>query len=119
MIWHSSPWILPGFIGLTMGAVALAISFMWVELAILKVPSLEFVGATLALIGVLWLVGAMRLALVKWSNNYALRASSGTQPSSMSCSERCVGGSRARAGEAWRRTSQSLSSPARLTAVST
>ena len=59
-----------------MGAVTLAISFMWVELAILKVPSLEFVGATLALIGVLWLVGAMRLALVKWSNSYALRASS-------------------------------------------
>ena len=76
MIWEGSPWILPGLVGLTIAAAGLTISLTWVELAILNVGSLEFVGATFAMIGLLWLVGAMRLALVKWSNNYALRASS-------------------------------------------
>src|SRR5882762_6180050 len=76
VIWEGSPWILPGLVGLTIGFAALAISLTWVELAILQVGSLEIVGATLALIGSLWLVGAMRLASVKWSNHYALRGSS-------------------------------------------
>jgi hypothetical protein len=76
VIWEGSPWILPGFVGLTVGAAALAISLTWVELAILRVGSFEFVGATLAPIGVLWLFGATKLALVKWSNHYALRRSS-------------------------------------------
>lgn len=76
VIWQGSPWILPGLVGLSVGAVALAISLTWVELAVLKVSYLEIVGATYALIGLLWLVGATRLALVKWSNRYALRGSS-------------------------------------------
>jgi uncharacterized membrane protein YdbT with pleckstrin-like domain len=63
-------------VGRTIGAAALAISLMLVELAILRVSSLEFVGATFALIGALWLFGATKLALVKWSNHYALRGSS-------------------------------------------
>jgi hypothetical protein len=62
--------------GLTVGAAALAIFLTWVELAILQVGSLEIVGATYAAIGLLWLVGATRLASVKWSNHYALRGSS-------------------------------------------
>ena len=76
VIWEGSPWILPGLVGLTIGFAALAISFMWVELAILQVGSLEIVGASYAVIGLLWLVGATRLASVKWSNHYALRGSS-------------------------------------------
>jgi len=76
VIWEGSPWILPGLVGLTIGFAALAISLTWVELAILQVGSLEIVGATYAVIGLLWLVGATRLASVKWSNHYALRGSS-------------------------------------------
>jgi len=76
VIWEGSPWILPGLVGLTIGFAALAISLTWVELAILKVGSLEIVGATFALIFLLWLVGAMRLGLDKWSSHYALRGSS-------------------------------------------
>jgi hypothetical protein len=76
VIWEGSPWILPGLMGLTIGAAALAISLTWVELAVLQVGSLEIVGATYAVIGLLWLVGATRLASVKWSNHYALRGSS-------------------------------------------
>ena len=76
VIWEGSPWILPGLMGLTIGFAALAISLTWVELAILQVGSLEIVGATYAVIGLLWLVGATRLASVKWSNHYALRGSS-------------------------------------------
>ena len=76
VIWEGSPWILPGLVGLTIGFAALAISLTWVELAILQVGSLAIVGATYAAIGLLWLVGATRLASVKWSNHYALRGSS-------------------------------------------
>ena len=76
VIWEGSPWILPGLMGLTIGAAALAISLTWVELAILQVGSLEIVGATYAVVGLLLLVGATRLASVKWSNHYALRGSS-------------------------------------------
>jgi hypothetical protein len=76
VIWEGSPWVLPGIVGLTIGAVALVISLTWVELAILNVGSLEIVGATYALIGLLWLFGATRLELLKWSNHYALRRSS-------------------------------------------
>jgi hypothetical protein len=76
VIWEGSPWILPGLVGLTIEAVALTIFLTWTELALLKVGSIEIVGATYALIGLLWLTGATRLALVKWSNHYALRGSS-------------------------------------------
>jgi uncharacterized membrane protein YdbT with pleckstrin-like domain len=76
VIWEASPWILPGLIGVTIAAVALLISLTWVELAILRVGSLYIVGATYLLIGLFWLVRAMRLALVRWSNHYALRGSS-------------------------------------------
>ena len=76
VIWEASPWILPGLIGVTIAAVALLISLTWVELAILRVGSLYIVGATYLLIGLFWLVRAMRLSLVRWSNHYALRGSS-------------------------------------------
>jgi len=76
VIWEGSPWILPGVVGLTIEAVFLAISLTWVELAILRVGSLEIVGATYAAIVFVWLVGATKLASVKWSNHYTLRGSS-------------------------------------------
>jgi hypothetical protein len=76
VVWEASPWVLPGLVGITVEALAIAISLAWVELAILKVGSFDTVGATLALISLFWLFGAVRLALVKWSSHYALRGSS-------------------------------------------
>jgi membrane protein implicated in regulation of membrane protease activity len=76
VIWEGSPWIAPGLVGVTIESVALAISLTWVELAVLQVGSLYLVGATYLLIGLFWLIRAVRLALVRWSNHYALRGSS-------------------------------------------
>jgi len=76
LIWEGSPWILPGLVGVTIESLALLISLTWVELAILRVGSLYIVGATYLLIGLFWFVGALRLALARWSNHYALRGSS-------------------------------------------
>jgi uncharacterized membrane protein YdbT with pleckstrin-like domain len=76
VFWEGSPWILPALVGLTVVSVALVISLTWVELAILRVGSFYIVGATYLLIALFWLVRALRLALVKWSNHYALRGSS-------------------------------------------
>ncbi len=76
VIWEGSPWILPGLVGRSLEAVALAVSLTWLELAVMKVGSLYIVGATYLLIGLFWVVGATRLALVSWSNHYALRESS-------------------------------------------
>jgi hypothetical protein len=76
VIWEGSPWVLPGLVGVTIESLALVISLTWVELAILRVGSFYIVGATYLLIGVFWLVRALRLELLRWSNHYALRGSS-------------------------------------------
>jgi uncharacterized membrane protein YdbT with pleckstrin-like domain len=70
----------PGLIGLTIGVVALAALLSWVEFVagvgfsrFASVPLLVWTfGATSAI----WLVGALRLALIRSSSHYTLRGSS-------------------------------------------
>jgi hypothetical protein len=76
VLWEGSPWVTPGLIGVTLEAVALVVFLTWLELAVLKVGSFYPFAATYVIVGVLWLVGAARLELLKLSNHYALRESS-------------------------------------------
>lgn len=75
VIWEASPWVTPQFVALTAGAILLAVALSYVELAWLGVdPSI--LGVTFLFVGMLWLVGAVKIELVAWSNRYSLRSSS-------------------------------------------
>jgi uncharacterized membrane protein YdbT with pleckstrin-like domain len=80
VVWEGHPWVVPGLIGLTIEVVALAIILSWVEIvtgagfqSLLTVPLL---GWTYAAVFVIWLAGALRLALIRASSHYTLRGSS-------------------------------------------
>ena len=75
VIWEGSPSVGPWLAAVTIEAVLLSFALAYVELAALKVGS-SFVGATLLLVALLWLVGTTRLELLRRSNHYTLRGSS-------------------------------------------
>jgi len=75
VIWEGSPWVTPGLVALSAGAVLLAFSLSFVEVVWIGVHSTAVEG-TLFLVALLWLVGAARLELLAWSNHYSLRRSS-------------------------------------------
>jgi len=80
VVWQGHPWITPALAGLTIEAVALAIVLSWVELgtgsALKHVGPLPLIVVSYGLVGFLWLVGAIRLSLVRASSHYVLRGSS-------------------------------------------
>jgi uncharacterized membrane protein YdbT with pleckstrin-like domain len=70
----------PALIGLTIEAIALGIVLSWVEfatkVALFRVGSFPLLAVTYGSIFLLWLVGAVRLALIRASSHYTLRGSS-------------------------------------------
>ncbi len=80
VVWEGHPWITPGLIGLTIEVIALAIILSWVELVtgigFRGFASVPLLAWTYGLVFVLWLIGAMRLAMIRASSHYTLRGSS-------------------------------------------
>jgi hypothetical protein len=79
-VWQGHPWLAPQLAGLTIEAVVLAIVLSWVEfvagIAFKGIGSIPLIVVTYGLVGVLWLAGAFRLALIRASSHYILRGSS-------------------------------------------
>jgi uncharacterized membrane protein YdbT with pleckstrin-like domain len=80
VVWQGHPWITPALAGLTIEAVAFAAVLSWVEFAsgtaLKGLGSVPLLAVTYALVFLLWLGGAFRLALVRASSHYILRGSS-------------------------------------------
>ena len=80
MVWEGHPWVTPGLVGLTIEVVALAIILSWVELlsgialrTLIGIPDIVW---TYAAVFAIWLIGSLRLALIRASSHYTLRGSS-------------------------------------------
>jgi uncharacterized membrane protein YdbT with pleckstrin-like domain len=80
VIWEGHPWMGPALIALTVEAVTLGIVLSWVEfvakVALFRIGSFPLLAVTFGSIFLLWLLGAVRLALVRASSHYTLRGSS-------------------------------------------
>jgi hypothetical protein len=80
VIWQGHPWITPALAGLTIEAATLAAVLSWVEFAVgipfRAVGPVPLLLVTYGLVFLLWLVGALRLVLVRASSHYILRGSS-------------------------------------------
>ena len=72
--------MMPALMGLTIAATALAIALSCVEfatnVALLRIGLFPLLAATYGFIFLLWVGGAIRLALVRASSHYTLRGSS-------------------------------------------
>lgn len=80
VVWEGHPWVMPGLIGLTIEVVALAIILSWAEVvtgyALQAFMTIPFLILTYAAVFVIWLIGALRLALIRAASHYTLRGSS-------------------------------------------
>jgi uncharacterized membrane protein YdbT with pleckstrin-like domain len=74
IIWEGRPWVTPGLLALTAESVLLAAVLSYVEVDLNL--SLSILLASLLLVALLWLAGAVRLEFLAWSTHYALRSSS-------------------------------------------
>jgi uncharacterized membrane protein YdbT with pleckstrin-like domain len=77
--WQGHPWVTPALIWLSVEALALALVLSWAELfehiASRSMGPVPVLAATLAFVFVLWLIGAVRLAIIRATNKYTLRGS--------------------------------------------
>jgi uncharacterized membrane protein YdbT with pleckstrin-like domain len=78
--WQGHPWMTPSLVWLSIEAIALAVVLAWGELlghlAFRHIGSVPVLYATLAIIFLIWLVGSMRLAIIRATHKYTLRGSS-------------------------------------------
>ncbi len=78
--WTGHPWVVPAFIWLTVEAVALGIVLATGEflgnLAFRHMGPFGLIAWTMGFVFLLWLIGSLRLAVLRASNKYVLRGSS-------------------------------------------
>jgi hypothetical protein len=92
VVWDGRPWLTPALAGLTVEAVALAFVLSWVEFAtgtaLKAIGSAPLLLVTYGLVFLLWIGGAVRLAVVRATSHYVLRG-----PASRSSMGYSAGGS--------------------------
>ena len=80
ILWVGHPWVVPRLAAMTIAIVAIGVGLGWAEfrsgvlfLTIMRVP---LVAVTFLALGVVWLIGALSLAILRASHKYVLRQSS-------------------------------------------
>lgn len=77
VLWSGRPWIMPQVVGVTILIVALGIVAVWLEFilqdAFIPVLGMSLILWTFIVLGVIWLILVLRLALQRATERYTLR----------------------------------------------
>jgi uncharacterized membrane protein YdbT with pleckstrin-like domain len=80
VVWEGHPWVVPRLAGFTLVLLVIGVLLTWFEFrvgdALTHFFSIPLIGLTYGIIGVLWLIGALDLAILRASRKYTLRQSS-------------------------------------------
>jgi len=80
IVWEGHPWVVPRLIGMTIVLLVLGVFLTWAEFrfgyALTHVFSVPLILLTYGGIGIIWILGALNLAILRARHKYTLRQSS-------------------------------------------
>jgi membrane protein YdbS with pleckstrin-like domain len=80
VLWVGRPWVVPRLAGMTIAILAIGLACAWAEfrsgMALTSFLHVPLIGITFFVLGFVWLLGALDLAILRASHKYVLRGSS-------------------------------------------